>query len=528
MIRQYRKQWLKWHDGYERTARIIFQSTFKQIAKDIPFQKMTEGTYKAYLETHVSKEKIFDSYVKVYSEVGTKHGKRVGVQINKQINQKNFSVDGFLNEFQRTLIDFLVTNEGSRITSVRRSYVKFLTQIMSKGIEEGKTISMISTDMTKLIKSRNFYRWQALRIARTETTAASNYAATVSSSVSGVLMDKVWISALDARTRRPPESKFDHYNMNQIKVPLDKPFNVSGENLMFPGDPNGSGSNVVNCRCSVAQVVRRNADGNIMRVGDVPKIPNTEVNTNIFRPAKTLKDAEDFAIKNGIKVNYNNLTLKQANSINKAVNNVKNKLKKDISLGIKEIKIVDSGDFHARADKGVLSINGKTWKDDILKKHNSNLSETKQKRLKEIKRLKQEILDDPEEYYINKKRLLEEIDFNENWLKELNGKVEFSTVSTDIVSATEHELGHYINKYLSKNSKYTDQFVGNISRLNSGDRSQLMYRLDSIAEKEGYKIGQYATRNASEYFAESWAAFMQGKNNIINKELLNIFKLISK
>tara|TARA_R110001583_G_scaffold114132_1_gene264589 strand:- start:11059 stop:11859 length:801 start_codon:yes stop_codon:yes gene_type:complete len=266
MIRQYRKQWLKWHDGYERTARIIFQSTFKQIAKDIPFQKMTEGTYKAYLETHVSKEKIFDSYVKVYSEVGTKHGKRVGVQINKQINQKNFSVDGFLNEFQRTLIDFLVTNEGSRITSVRRSYVKFLTQIMSKGIEEGKTISMISTDMTKLIKSRNFYRWQALRIARTETTAASNYAATVSSSVSGVLMDKVWVSALDARTRRPPESKFDHYNMNQIKVPLDKPFNVSGENLMFPGDPNGSGSNVVNCRCSVAQVVRRDADGNIMRV----------------------------------------------------------------------------------------------------------------------------------------------------------------------------------------------------------------------------------------------------------------------
>ena len=266
MIRQYRKQWLKWHDGYERTARIIFQSTFKQIAKDIPFQKMTEGTYKAYLETHVSKEKIFDSYVKVYSEVGTKHGKRVGVQINKQINQKNFSVDGFLNEFQRTLIDFLVTNEGSRITSVRRSYVKFLTQIMSKGIEEGKTISMISTDMTKLIKSRNFYRWQALRIARTETTAASNYAATVSSSVSGVLMDKVWVSALDARTRRPPESKFDHYNMNQIKVPLDKPFNVSGENLMFPGDPNGSGSNVVNCRCSVAQVVRRDANGNIMRI----------------------------------------------------------------------------------------------------------------------------------------------------------------------------------------------------------------------------------------------------------------------
>ena len=97
MIRQYRKQWLKWHGGYERTARIIFQRTFKEIAKDIPFDRMSVGTYKSYLQTHVSKEKIFDSYVKVYSEVGTKHGKRVGVQINKQINKKDFTIDGFLN-----------------------------------------------------------------------------------------------------------------------------------------------------------------------------------------------------------------------------------------------------------------------------------------------------------------------------------------------------------------------------------------------------------------------------------------------
>ena len=290
MIRQYRKQWLKWHGGYERTARIIFQRTFKEIAKDIPFDRMSVGTYKSYLQTHVSKEKIFDSYTKVYSEVGIKHGKRVGVQINKQINQKNFNVDGFLNEFQRTLINFLVTNEGNRITTVRQSYIQFLTQIMTKGIAEGKTISMISTDMTKLIKSRNFYRWQALRIARTETTAASNYAATVSSSVSGVLMDKVWISALDERTR---QGTFNHLEMNQKRVPLDKTFNVSGESLMFPGDPKGSGGNVINCRCSVAQVVRRDADGNIIRIEDKVPVRDSMLSIreeNIRRYEKTIKN----------------------------------------------------------------------------------------------------------------------------------------------------------------------------------------------------------------------------------------------
>ena len=330
-------------------------------------------------------------------------------------------------------------------------------------------------------------------------------------------------------THRTRQGTFNHLVMNQKRVPLDKPFNVSGQNLMFPGDPNGSAGNVVNCRCSVAQVVRRNADGNIMRIGDVGA-PIRDINStiNTFRAAKTIKEAEEYAKINGIKANYTTLTLEQANSINKAVSNVKNKLKKDISLDIKEIKIVDSADFHARADKGVLSINGKTWNNDVLKKHNLELSETKEKRLKEIQRLKKQISDDPEGYYTNKKRLLEEIEFNENWLKELNGKVEFSTVSIDIVSATEHELGHYVNKFLSQNSKYTNEFFADISRLDIGDRSQLMYRLDLIAEKEGYKIGQYATRNASEYFAESWVAYMQGKENIINKELLKIFKLITK
>ena len=336
MIRQYRKQWLRWHNGYERMARIIFQRTFKEIAKDIPFDRMTVGTYKAYLQTHVSKEKIFESYVKVYSEVGTKHGKRVGVQINKQINEKNFNIDGFLNEFQRTLVNFLVTNEGSRITTVRQSYIKFLTQIMSKGIEEGKTISMISTDMTKLIKSRNFYRWQALRIARTETTAASNYAATVSSSVSGVLMDKVWVSALDERTR---EGKFNHLEMNQKRVPLDKPFNVSGEKLMFPGDPKGSGGNVINCRCSVAQVVRRDADGNIMRIADVetpvrniiPNIGTNRIIRNIDLDENNIRNNK-FESAIGYDVNGNRL-FEEVGSAAEVSLSIKNQVKLAVNKG---------------------------------------------------------------------------------------------------------------------------------------------------------------------------------------------------
>jgi len=39
--------------------------------------------------------------------------------------------------------------------------------------------------------------------------------------------------------------------------------------LQFPGDQkNGSAGNVINCRCAVAQRVKRDKNGNIIRVND--------------------------------------------------------------------------------------------------------------------------------------------------------------------------------------------------------------------------------------------------------------------
>lgn len=272
MMKAYRSTWLKLHSKYENKARIIFQNEFKAIARNIPFETMDLENYEVFTSFYIERKDVFNAYLKVYTEIGGNHGKRVGAEINKQINEKNFNITSFLNEFQNTLINWLNQFGGQRIVSVRQNYISYINELIAQGIADGKTIAIIATDLTKMINSRNFYRWQSLRIARTETTTASNYAATVASSVSGVLMDKIWISAQDKRTRRPPDSKFDHFNMNGTRVPLDKPFNVGGELIMFAGAPtnvNGtqtSGGNVINCRCVNAQLVRRDKDGKIMRV----------------------------------------------------------------------------------------------------------------------------------------------------------------------------------------------------------------------------------------------------------------------
>jgi len=262
MVRQFRKQWLKWHGGYERRAFRIFQNTFKEIASGIPFDKITDNTYKDLIDFYISTDKITEAYNRVYLDIGLVHGKRIGRQINQQINKKNFKPDDFTSKYQRDVNKWVVENGGKRIVSVRGNYVKYVNALIEKGLKENKSKRQIAADIQRLLKSRGFYRYESERIARTETTTASNYAATVSSSVSGVLMDKIWISALDNRTRRPPNSPFDHYDMNLKRVKLEDDFIVSGESMPFPAAPSGkdgketSAGNVINCRCAVAQVVR--------------------------------------------------------------------------------------------------------------------------------------------------------------------------------------------------------------------------------------------------------------------------------
>ena len=264
MIRAFRKQWLRRRATYEKNAFRTFRNSFKSIASRIPWEGMTESTYALTIQLNISENDITEVYTQVYRQIGSIHGKRTGAYINKQINQKHFRLDGFLSVFERNLLTWLLENGGTRIRSVRQTFIDYLIEIIATGINDGKTMSEIATEMRKKLKSRNFYRYQALMIARTETTTAANYSATVASETSGVIMDKVWVSAQDSRTRRKPEDDFDHYEMNGKRVPLNEPFIVSGEKMMFPGDPNGSAGNTINCRCTVAQVVRRDSSGAII------------------------------------------------------------------------------------------------------------------------------------------------------------------------------------------------------------------------------------------------------------------------
>jgi uncharacterized protein with gpF-like domain len=100
---------------------------------------------------------------------------------------------------------------------------------------------------------------EAMRIAG-EAGAVMNAAAIESYRQSGVVGEKRWLTARDEHVRpagRP--DAFDHVSADGQVVPLDEPFIVSGQKMMYPMDMSlgATAGNISGCRCSVVGIPRR-------------------------------------------------------------------------------------------------------------------------------------------------------------------------------------------------------------------------------------------------------------------------------
>lgn len=85
-----------------------------------------------------------------------------------------------------------------------------------------------------------------VRIARTQATRIENQARLDAYKVGedmGYVVIKEWVTVGDDKVRET------HRKANGQRVKNHEKFIVGGEELLCPGDPNGSAGNVINCRC---------------------------------------------------------------------------------------------------------------------------------------------------------------------------------------------------------------------------------------------------------------------------------------
>jgi uncharacterized protein with gpF-like domain len=205
---------------------------------------MTKGTYEALINSNVTIAEIKKMYLEIYTNL-----------VKPQYKRSLIKADI---DFETIIKAWLNDTAGLRIISVHQTLIDAIVGVIADGYENNLSVA----DITRNLQNKfGWYKYQALRIARTETTTGTNYATVLASQQSEYELEKTWISVQDNRTRRPPHSIYDHLDMNGAKVDANKPFFTSGEEIMYPGDPKAKAGNVINCRCKVVFTVKEDENG---------------------------------------------------------------------------------------------------------------------------------------------------------------------------------------------------------------------------------------------------------------------------
>lgn len=167
-----------------------------------------------------------------------------------------------------------------------------------QGILQGESIPKIAARMADICESNHV---AMVRTARTLVTAAENsgrQAGMNKAEEGGMIFEKIWMAATDARTRD------SHLDLNGKKVKNGEKFkSITGAELEFPGDWRAPGYEVYNCRCSLGTHYIGFKKGLIHKEPEKPaKKPKKEPKKE---PEKVPKKAASKKSTEKVKRNYN-------------------------------------------------------------------------------------------------------------------------------------------------------------------------------------------------------------------------------
>jgi len=249
-IEQQTAFWFKWNRFQQRQE--------KKYTKK--FEEALKLQVKAFAKTKdvntIPSFPIYSVLLDLYKIVGPSWASYIKTSMKKADGQMGFneSIIALMNQYFG--IDLL--NDAELMTSYSR---EIISNVLMNATQLGLSFDKI---VEILLVHPEFSRMRAMRIARTEVVTASNTAAQLYAQQSGDNLNKIWIAVKDKRTRH------DHSQVDGSIVDLNAPFNVGGIQMDHPGartQPNGlpvPGNETVNCRCTIAFIGKRDANGRLI------------------------------------------------------------------------------------------------------------------------------------------------------------------------------------------------------------------------------------------------------------------------
>jgi len=226
---------MQFRDAAQKQMAVEMKAVLKVVngqKADGKFERIAKGIETALTDSKTGWVTTFKPLIKA---IIADQGDQIAADFGISFDIKNPYVDEFLKTY--------VPKFADRVLDTTRNVI--VLDMLKKAQDEGLSIP----DLADMIKGQ-YTQWddyRATMIARTETIRSSN-AGGLEAIRQAEIPGKQWLSTNDDRTRP------DHEDAQGQIVTIDEPFDVGGESLMFPGDPDGSADQTVNCRCTVLPV----------------------------------------------------------------------------------------------------------------------------------------------------------------------------------------------------------------------------------------------------------------------------------
>lgn len=372
-----------------------------------------------------------------------------------------------------------------------------------QGILQGESIPNLAKRL-RTVTGMN--KASSIRNARTAVTGAECKGRQDSyekATQDGIELKREWISAIDGRTRHA------HRLLDGQLADVDKPFKSELGDIMFPGDPSADPANVYNCRCTIAAKVIGFNKVQVEKTMAEKQVD--EPQTTAFTPAKTAEEAQQYAdrfvstYKSSLtgQVDYGGIQLSYANEMNRAFTEVFDAY--DTPYPLRNIKPFNTRE---KRFKGTTAEAAYQWglNDIFYNKAYYKTAKAFNDHLTEYNQLLQTVLPNIDTAIARTKP-----GASLRYLEALKRTGRTNVFAPDAYGSTIHEMGHYLD----------DQIFRKAFKEKGFD-------LSASFEKYSGGISGYATATQQEYIAESFAAYWKGETDILDQDLVDIFKGLRK
>lgn len=149
-------------------------------------------------------------------------------------------------------VQVMINRFENRMGNVNKTTYAEIKKILKGGYDEGVGIDEMERRIRD--KYKQFDKVRSTRIAKTEMNGLVNGGAVEGHKQAGVT-HKEWMSAFLDTSRQW------HMDADGDVVRIDEEFQIGSSRMQYPGDPNGSVEDVVNCHCTYTAVIREEQHG---------------------------------------------------------------------------------------------------------------------------------------------------------------------------------------------------------------------------------------------------------------------------